>query len=338
MSIRPHLLCYLVTSLTVLLLFVPNVFALGEYTIAKIPDGAAITIDGKLTEAVWATAFSNQTFKLTPDNPAQNINPGVLVFDGPADFHLDFALIWDGTGGVYFAGKFYDDIHNAPNSVVYELGAEGYKDDGLQFWVSADYDASFYGDRTFELSYVLGFGSLNDPAQQYSGYWGWGNDGGTGKGYTTGNWTPDEAKTQGWHYQFSSNDGVNIDVECVWKWSSISLNYRGNASEGDYIGFDLRAMDNDGGYLLQGSLVWSELHHQKGTNPELHWVKIVLGSPLSILPVTQYETKLSTHNTNAIGIYDIFGKKIQPYQLGNHKGVRFDIQKNRQPVKRLITR
>jgi len=317
------------------LLFSPNnACAIGEHTIAKIPDGATITIDGKLTEAVWANAFANQTFKLAPSITAQVVSDTKNVFDDDNDARVEFTLLWNKNIGFYFGGKFYDDIHQASVSTIPDSGAYGYKDDSFQFWVSGDYYASYNGDRTYELSFVLGFGSPNDPDKQYSGYWGW--DPYSGRGYITGNWTPAEAKQMGWEYQYTSDDGINFEIEALWMWSSIFMNYRGSGDIGDVYGFDLCLRDNDGGTSWEGGLWWGELHHQKGTNPELHWVKIVLGSPLSILPVTQYSLKLSSHSGNTIAHYDIFGKKIQPYQLPTHKGIRIEFPKNGRAVKRVV--
>ena len=231
-----------------------------EYEVARVPAGESITIDGKLDEDVWKRNFAGNGRKLGSENTK--------------DFNVEFALVWDPDTGLYFGAKFNDDAHRATKSIDLKTAKDGYADDRFEFWVSSDFDRSAKGDPRFGLQHVLGFGHPGDPQKQYSGYW---DDmiagiGPNGFG-VDGAWTPAEAKQKGWLYRYTTDDGVNFEVECLWLWYGHLMGRKAPPRPGERFGFDLSANDVDPDEPWGTRLLWSG--RLRNANP-LHWVKLVL--------------------------------------------------------------
>lgn len=255
----------------------------------------AVTVDGSLDEAVWA---SSEKTKI--DN-AKIGNGGV---DGDADCYVNFTSLWDAQGW-YLGVWFYDDIHSALNSQYLDAANIAYDDDGLQILFSYNFDDAYadvsgpYWQGLYGRSLVKGFGNL-DPELQYAGIWGEGSNG----NFTTDMWTKQQQIDKGWTNAFSSTDGLNYQYEARFDWTGELMYASGVQSIGSKMGFNLVVNDNDGGFAAEGQMVLLPL-----SNDATRWGALTIAGPAKIAPMKPVAVQSLHFAPKQFG-FDPLGRRI----------------------------
>ncbi len=255
----------------------------------------AVTIDGFLDEAVWASPAKTRIDQ-------SKLGSGVV--DGDADCYVDFTTLWD-TQGWYLGVWFNDDVHNAINSEYLDGANVAYDDDGLQILFSYNFDDAYadvtgpYWQGLYGRSLVKGFGNL-DPEAQYAGIWGEGSDG----NFTTDVWTQDQQRAKGWTNIFSCADGINYQYEARFDWSGELMYACGAQPMGAKLGFSLVVNDNDGGFAAEGQMALLPL-----SNSAQRWGALILSVPAKISPMKSAAAQVSSRTFKQFS-FDPLGRRI----------------------------
>ncbi len=271
----------------------------------KVQDGT-ITVDGYLDEGVWGVAEKHKVDQVTYG-----------TVDNDADCHAELSTYYDNVG-VYVAVRFHDEVHNATNSQYLDAANIAYDDDGWEMFIDYSFDDAISSEITgiglYGWHLVKGLGNL-EPSQQNGGMWG--SDDGSGKGWSTANYTVQEQVSNGWNEVFTSDDGLNYNGECLFTWAGQFMRNVGSMGAGEKLGFDIKINDNDGGFGTEGCLTFSGISHLN--NPILHWGAIQLGGTAGIAPAMPMKT-VSRLRGSGNGSFDLFGRRIaQPRQVAANR-------------------
>ncbi len=267
----------------------------------KVP-ASSITVDGHLNEVFWTSPTIGQSNKI------DNTSLIVGAVDGDGDCYVTMKTFWDDQG-LYIGYFFHDDVHNAPHSQYLDDANNAYDDDGLEHFIDYSYDDAA-SSTTLDLGLYgwqleKGFGN-QAPSEQFGGNWG--GDDGSGKGWSTHVYTPDEQHDIGWHEVFTTADGVNYENEVFFAWAGTAASIMrgvGSMSVGGTIAYDVKVNDNDGAFAAEGCLSWSGMVHSPAAQD---WCQIQLAGVVGVRPVSVKTAARAANMDNYV--WDVMGRRM----------------------------